>query len=224
MSNSSAFVRSAPQNFIDDPATQANSAVRSSFKLRFGIAFFLIIQALLAFAPLAILGPAIGWPASLHNPAAQQLAAIAAAPAALTLGYSVYLLYSLAILPVAVIVAWRVTGLTGKLSALIVAFGAISALSRGIAYGGGNGEILGVALFGGVWLLVAMAAAFRGRTLPQSLTMFGIVAAVLQLAVAASTLGVAVHVPVAVAMTVFVLWLVAFDAQLMFTSTPITSN
>ena len=57
MSNSSAFVRSAPQNFIDDPATQVNSAVRSSFKLRFGIAFFLIIQALFAFTRSPFWGP-----------------------------------------------------------------------------------------------------------------------------------------------------------------------
>ena len=39
----------------------------------------LIIDALLSFAPVAILAPAIGWPASLGKPAAEQMAAIAAA-------------------------------------------------------------------------------------------------------------------------------------------------
>ncbi len=257
MSNSIYFVRSGPENAVSDHGTQAKSGAAISFKLRFGIALFLIVEALLAFAPLAILGPAIGWPASLRDPAGQQLAAIAAAPLALTLGYSVYLLYSLAILPVAVIVAWRVTGLTGKLSALIVALGALSALSRVIgilrwltvmpilasgyasadpetraaieltfsainSYGGGIGEVLGVALFGGLWLLVAMAAALRSRSLPLWLIVFGVVAAVLQLALAAPTLGIAVQVPVAVAVTVFVLWLVAFAVQLLFASAPKT--
>ncbi len=259
MSNSLAFTQPAPQNAVYDPSAQTSSAAGNSFKLRIGIVLFLIVEALLAFAPLAILGPSIGWPASLRNPAAQQLATIAAAPAAVTVGYGVYLLYSLTILPVAVIVAWRVTGLTGKLSTLIIAFGALSALSRVIgilrwltvmpmlatgyasadpamraaieltfsainSYGGGIGEVLGVALFGGLWLLVAMAAALRSCALPLWLTVFGIVAALLQLALAAPTLGVAVHVPVAVAVTVFVLWMVAFAAQLMFGSPPKSSD
>ena len=255
MSNSMAFGRSQPQETAGNPATRETIAAGSSFKLRLGIALFLIVEALLAFAPLAVLGPSIGWPASLRNPAAQQLAAIAAAPTALTLGYSVYLLYSLAILPVAVIVAWRVTGLTGKLSALIIALGALSALSRVIgilrwltvmpmlastyasgdsatraaielifsainSYGGGIGEILGVALFGGLWLLVAMVAALRSHTLPIWLTVFGIVAALLQLALASPTLGIGVQVPVAISVTVFVLWLLAFAAQLLFAAEP----
>ena len=250
MSNSATFVPSGSASAVGDPATQANSAAGNSFKLRFGIALFLIVEALLAFAPLAILVPAIGWPASLRNPAAEQLAAISAAPAALILGYGVYLVYSLAILPVAIIVAWRVTGLTGKLSALIIALGALSALSRAIgvlrwltvmpllaasyasadpvtratieltfsainSYGGGIGEVLGVALFGGLWLLVAMAAALQSRTLPLWLIVFGIVAAVLQIALTLPVLAFAIQVPVAAAVTLFVLWLIAFSAHLM---------
>jgi len=82
--------------------------------------------------------------------------------------------------------------------------------------------VLGVALFGGLWLLVAMAAALRSRSLPLWLIVFGVVAAVLQLALAAPTLGIAVQVPVAVAVTVFVLWLVAFAVQLLFASAPKT--
>lgn len=253
MSNSIALGRSSPESAVSDAVTEANSAAGTSFKWRFGIALFLIIEALLAFAPLAILGPAIGWPASLRNLAAQQLAAIAAAPAALSLGYSIYLLYSLAILPVAVIVAWRVTGLNGKLSALIVALGALSALSRVIgilrwltvmpmlatsyaaadpatrvaieltfsainSYGGGIGEVLGVALFGGLWLAVAMLAASgmsgRARTLPRWLIIFGGASALLQMALALPAFGIAMHVPVAGAVTAFVLWLIAFAVQL----------
>lgn len=181
--------------------THATLPTRS---LRIGLALFLLIEALLAFAPVAILGPAIGWPASLRNPAAQQLTAIAAAPNALALGYGLYLLYSLAIAPVAIFVAWRVSGPAGlkaPLAALAVTFGALSAFARAIgilrwltvmpalavtygvadnatrstieslfnalnSYGGGIGELFGVALFGGLWLLVAMIAALKFQRLP----------------------------------------------------------
>ena len=74
-----------------------------SWPMKLGIGLFLVLEALLAFAPIAVLGPAIGWPASLRNSAAQQLTAIAAAPSALALGYGLYLLYSLAIAPVAIL-------------------------------------------------------------------------------------------------------------------------
>jgi hypothetical protein len=59
----------------------------------------LIAEGILAFMPLAILAPAIGWPASLGEPAAVQLTAIAAEADAVRIGYSVYLLYSLLIMP-----------------------------------------------------------------------------------------------------------------------------
>jgi Domain of unknown function (DUF4386) len=230
------------------PTIAATNLTRTT---RIGLALFLLIEALLAFAPVAILGPAIGWPASLRNPAAQQLTAIAAAPSALVLGYGVYLLYSLAIAPVAIVVAWRVTHLRGPMAAMIVSFGALSAIARAIgilrwltvmpalavsyaaadaptratfeavfnalnSYGGGIGELLGVALFGGLWLLIAMIAAIQSKCLPLWLSAFGIVAALLQIALVAPALGVATPVPVAMAVTVFVLWLIAFAGQLLF--------
>ena len=43
-----------------------------------GLGWLLIADALLAFAPVAVLGAAIGWPASLDQPAAEQMALIAA--------------------------------------------------------------------------------------------------------------------------------------------------
>lgn len=222
----------------------------SSRGLRIGLALFFIVEALLAFAPVAILGPAIGWPASLRNAATQQLAAISAAPGALILGYGVYLLYSLSIAPVAVVVAWRVANLTGPVSALIVVFGALSALTRALgilrwltvmpalaashavadgpsratierifdalnAYGGGIGELLGVALFGGLWLLIAMIAAIVSRRLPVWLTAFGVVAALMQLALFAPAIGMVSPVPVAIAVSAFALWLIAFAVNLL---------
>ena len=98
-----------------------------------GLAVLLIAVALLSFAPVAILGPAIGWPASLRNPAAQQLAAIAAQPAGVASGYAVYLLYSILIAPVMIGLAARTFGgLSQPLAVAVVVFGALSALARAI--------------------------------------------------------------------------------------------
>lgn len=219
--------------------------------LKIGIALFLVLEALLAFAPIAVLGPAIGWPASLRNSAAQQLTAIAAAPGALALGYGLYLLYSLAIAPVAIFVAWRVASFKGPMAAMIVAFGTLSALTRGLGilrwltvmpvlatnyaaadvtgranietvftalnnYGGGIGELFGVALFGGLWLLVAMIAALKFRRLPKWLAGFGLIAAMLQLGLFVPAFGMASPVPVAIAVSLFAVWLMAFAGHLIF--------
>lgn len=98
-----------------------------------GLAALLIADALLSFAPVAILGAAIGWPASLDLPAAEQLSRIAAAPGAVTLGYGVYLLYSILIAPVMIGLAARsFGGLGSPLAATVAAFGALSALARSV--------------------------------------------------------------------------------------------
>ena len=100
---------------------------------RYLLGGLLIVAAVLSFLPIAILGPAIGWPASLRAPAAQQLAAIAGAPAAVALGYTVYLAYSVLVLPVMVLLAWRVCGsLARPIAVMVVAFAALSVLARSI--------------------------------------------------------------------------------------------
>jgi hypothetical protein len=212
---------------------------------RYLLAALVLLTAALAFAPVGILGPAIGWPASLRNPAAMQLAAIAANADAVALGYGVYALYSIAILPVAVIVMRRTSDLRGPLAATVIALAALSALARLIgilrwltvmpelakahatgdaamqsttvqifsalnAYGGGIGELLGVALLGGLWLLLAMIGAIRNASLPLWLSVFGLISALLQLALVLPAVGVATPVPVAIAVSSFALWLIAF--------------
>ena len=88
---------------------------------------------LLAFAPVAILGPAIGWPASLGAPPAQQLAGILRGADAVATGYGAYLLYSVLILPVMLLVARRVFGgLAGIVAQGVVAWAALSVLARSI--------------------------------------------------------------------------------------------
>ena len=56
----------------------------------------LFVQAFFIFAPMAILGAAIDWPASLDFPAEQTLPLIHAERAAVQLGYGLYLAWSLA--------------------------------------------------------------------------------------------------------------------------------
>ncbi|MFO0295388.1 MAG: DUF4386 family protein [Rhodospirillales bacterium] len=93
----------------------------------------LVAEGLLALAPMAILGPAIGWPASLDRPAAEQLAAIAATPGAVAAGYGVYLLYSVLIAPVMIALAAQLRGgLASPLGATVAAFAVLSTLARSI--------------------------------------------------------------------------------------------
>lgn len=97
------------------------------------LGFLLLAEAALSFAPLAVLAPAIGWPASLRLPPAEQMAAIAAAPDAVTLGYALYLLYSVLVAPVMIGLAARTFGsLAHPAAAAVAAFAALSALARAI--------------------------------------------------------------------------------------------
>ena len=91
-----------------------------------------IAEALLSFVPVAILGSAIGWPASLRKPAAEQFAAIGAAPDAVAMGYGLDLLYSLLIAPVLIVLAARALGgLQRPAAAVVAAFATMSALAPG---------------------------------------------------------------------------------------------
>ncbi len=92
-----------------------------------------IIESLLIFAPLIILGAAIEWPDSLDFPVAKVLPLIAEHLSDVRLGYGVYLLYSLLWIAVGASVAWlasRKEGGTGILVSLAVALGCVSAVAR----------------------------------------------------------------------------------------------
>jgi hypothetical protein len=112
------------------PSAHASSAPSSPAR---GLGWLLIAEALLSLAPVVILGAAIGWPASLDKPPAEQLAAIGANADAVALGYGVYLLYSVLVAPVMIGLAARVCGgLQHPLAITVAAFGALSALARAI--------------------------------------------------------------------------------------------
>lgn len=94
-------------------------------------AFALIAAGLLSLAPFPILGPAIGWPGSLDAEPSLQLSNIARVPGAVQLGYGVYLLYSVLLLPVMALSANRLIGGHSRwLFAMVISLTALSVLAR----------------------------------------------------------------------------------------------
>ena len=207
-----------------------------------------IIEALLSFAPIAVLGPAIGWPASLGRPASDQLQAIHAHADAVAMGYSLYLLYSLLIAPLMMALAARIFGgLHQPLAASVAAFAALSTLARAIGilrwltvmpalatmhagadpatraqielvfqastlYGGGIGELLGVALCMALAVMLLNIGALHAASLPRPLAWLGIVAATLLLALFLPALRLPALVPLALAVSVLSVWMLAVGA------------
>ena len=77
------------------------TAQADPISIRRQAAIFLIIEFLLIFAPLIILGAAINWPGSLDEPASVNLPLILEQYMAMMTGYSIYLVYSLLFWPMA---------------------------------------------------------------------------------------------------------------------------
>jgi Domain of unknown function (DUF4386) len=94
-------------------------------------ALLLLVQGVLMFAPLAILGSAIGWPASLDEPASRNLPLILEQDGAVKLGYSLYLLYSILFWPLAALLSKVLArGENSAILSIASGFGALSALAR----------------------------------------------------------------------------------------------
>jgi hypothetical protein len=95
-----------------------------------------IIESLLIFAPMAILGAAIGWPASLDFPPSEVLPLIAENISQVRLGYGIYLLYSLLFAGVGAAIAWlacRKEGISGGVVVVVnlaIGLACASALAR----------------------------------------------------------------------------------------------
>ncbi len=131
-------VETMPSRLSELPAVHAAGASGLRGRLHFAAtgssritAIVLIATGCLSLAPFPLLGPSIGWPGSLDNPAAAQLTAIGQAPQAVAVGYGVYLLYSLLFLPALGLAAHRLLyGFSRSLATLVVGFAALSALSR----------------------------------------------------------------------------------------------
>ncbi len=119
-SNHSASVKGATQ---DDP-----------FAINRQAAIFLIIETVLIFAPLIILGTAINWPASLDEPASVNLPLILEQYTAMMTGYSIYLIYSLLFWPMAYLTgrAIAIGDTENKLFRVASGFAVLSVLARAL--------------------------------------------------------------------------------------------
>lgn len=113
---------------VNIPAQVDPSAVRRQ------AAIFLIIEFLLIFAPLIILGAAINWPASLDEPASVNLPLILEQYIAMMTGYSIYLVYSLLFWPMAYLTGRAIVigDTENTLFRVASGFAALSALARAL--------------------------------------------------------------------------------------------
>ncbi len=94
----------------------------------------LIVQGLLIFAPLIVLGGAIGWPGNLSEPASVNLPLMIEQAGAVRLGYLTYLTYSILFWPVSLLTA-RVAAGNDTLSPglkIAAGFGLASMAARSI--------------------------------------------------------------------------------------------
>lgn len=90
-----------------------------------------------------------------------------------------------------------------------------SALNR---YGGGIGELLGVSLFAAVAVLLLAAGAGWARATPRWLTAWGLFAALALFAVFLPAIGVALDVPIALAVTALSTWMWALGAWMLLSA------
>lgn len=97
--------------------------------------FLLILEGLLIFVPLIVLGAAIGWPANLSEPASVNLPLVIKQAGSVRLGYVSYLVYSILFWPIALLVARVAAGSDTLSSGLKIAagFGLASMIARWLA-------------------------------------------------------------------------------------------
>jgi hypothetical protein len=92
--------------------------------------YLLVVQALLLFVPMIVLGSSINWPASLSEPAGVMLPLIREQAAAVLAGYFVYLLFSVLFWPTSLFAARALVPADGGLARLAAGFGVASAVAR----------------------------------------------------------------------------------------------
>lgn len=92
-----------------------------------------LIQGLLILVPTIILGQAIGWPATLDDPASEALPRLLEQEGAVRIGYAAYLLMSILFVVTMAMIATLSNGKAMKsLIGLIIGFAFISTLSRSL--------------------------------------------------------------------------------------------
>jgi hypothetical protein len=93
---------------------------------------FLLGLGLLSLAPFPILGPALGWPGSLGDPAALMLPKVLAHPSAVQFGYGLYVFYSLAFAAVPVCLLTLARKPLNTVATAAIACGVASSLARSV--------------------------------------------------------------------------------------------
>lgn len=83
------------------------------------------------------------------------------------------------------------------------------------SYGGGIGELLGVSLFAAVAVLLLAIGAWRASAVPHWLSALGVFAALSLFALFLPTIGLAVDVPIALAVTSLSVWMWALGGWLL---------
>jgi len=92
-----------------------------------------IVQGLLLFVPLVVLGAAINWPESLDDPASVALPRLLENEGAVRIGYTAYLIYSILFAAsIALLVRYAKGAPLGVLAGVIIGFAVASALARSI--------------------------------------------------------------------------------------------
>lgn len=95
----------------------------------------LIAQWVLMIATLAILTPAINWPASLDNPAGVMLPLLVEQRAAVAVGYTSYLLSALLLIPIALLLAHLLRSTDHQLVRVATGLGVLAGLAKLIGIG-----------------------------------------------------------------------------------------
>lgn len=92
--------------------------------------YLLVVQSLLLFVPIAVLGSSINWPASLSEPPTVMLPLIREQAGPVLGGYFVYLLFSVLFWPTSLFTTRALAPADGTLARLAAGFGVASALAR----------------------------------------------------------------------------------------------
>ncbi len=119
---------------ISLPVTKTFTQTARADSLRRSAIVLLILEFLLIFPPMIILGSAINWPASLDEPASVNLPLILEQYAAVMSGYGIYLIYSLLFWPVAYVTGRVIVGddTQNPLFQVANGFAALSAIARSL--------------------------------------------------------------------------------------------
>lgn len=113
-----------------DPTDLPRSTVPDLPPVR-GAGWAALVQALLIFVPTFVLGAAVGWPASLGDPASVALPRLADNEGAVRFGYLAYLLYSVLFAVTITMLARLVEGdLTRGVRRLVIGFAVASVVAR----------------------------------------------------------------------------------------------